>query len=326
MKRFVGFVGILRGLVLKSNLIKGGIFTMRKKESLLLTLAVVWLLSGVSLSYAVPGLINYQGRLADSTTGEAVTGSRNITFTIYDAETSGNTIWQETQSVEIAKGLFNVLLGSVNLIGVDVFKGDSRFLGIKIGDGAEGSPRQRLVSVGYAMTAGTATYAGQAGLAGTATYALTANRHYIGESYGGGKVFWVDSSGQHGLVAATFDQSTGIRWHNGAYTVTNAVRDGVYAGQYNTERIIANQDVGNYAAQICANYQGGGYGDWYLPSKYELNLLYLQRTVVGGFAGLDYWSSTEFDSNGAWFQFFGNGNQNSNYKYYPGCVRAVRAF
>ena len=83
----------------------------------------------------------------------------------------------------------------------------------------------------------------------------TALIHKIGDSYGGGIVFWVDATGQHGLIAATADQSTGIQWYNGSYSTTNAVRDGIGAGMYNTERIIANQGAGSYAAQLCANYQ-----------------------------------------------------------------------
>jgi hypothetical protein len=148
----------------------------------------------------------------------------------------------------------------------------------------------------------------------------------IGDSYQGGIIFWLDATGQHGLIAATADQSTGIQWYNGTFTVTNAVRDGIGAGMYNTERIIANQSTGSYAAQLCANYQGGGYGDWYLPSKYELNLLYLQKTAVGGFASAYYWSSTENDLNSAWTQNFGNGSQDYDYKDYANRVRAVRAF
>ena len=148
----------------------------------------------------------------------------------------------------------------------------------------------------------------------------------IGDSYQGGIIFWLDATGQHGLIAATTDQSTGIQWYNGTYTTTNAVRDGIGAGMYNTERIIANQSTGSYAAQLCANYQGGGYGDWYLPSKYELNLLYLQKTAVGGFASAYYWSSTENVINIAWIQYFGDGNQYNSNKFITYSVRAVRAF
>jgi hypothetical protein len=45
-----------------------------------------------------------------------------------------------------------------------------------------------------------------------------------------------------------------------------------------------------------------------------------------GFASAYYWSSTENGSNSAWGQYFGDGYQNSNFKYYTFRVRAVRAF
>src|ERR1017187_5645912 len=60
---------------------------------------------------------------------------------------------------------------------------------------------------------------------GVGSWASTA--HFIGESYGGGIVFWVDSTGQHGLIAATVDQSTAMRWYAGTYTNTMAFADGV---------------------------------------------------------------------------------------------------
>jgi hypothetical protein len=159
--------------------------------------------------------------------------------------------------------------------------------------------------------------------------ATSGSTHAIGDTYKGGKIFWLDASGQHGLIAATSDQSAGIQWSNGSFTTTNAVRDGYYAGMYNTERIIANQGVGSYAAQLCSNYKGDEYGDWYLPSKYELNLLYTQKTIVGGFASSFYWSSTESTSNSsAWLQDFNDGLQHdvAFLKESTLYVRAIRAF
>lgn len=145
---------------------------------------------------------------------------------------------------------------------------------------------------------------------------------------GQGIVFFISADGEHGLEAAPpSDQSAeGIQWSNGSYTVTNAVRNGVNAGHYNTERIIINQGAGSYAAQLCANYRGGGYGDWYLPSKRELNLLYGQKAVVGGFAIGLYWSSTENNSYSAWSQNFGNGPKFDSDKRGTPRVRAIRAF
>ncbi|MEI7597502.1 MAG: hypothetical protein WCK02_17270 [Bacteroidota bacterium] len=157
-------------------------------------------------------------------------------------------------------------------------------------------------------------------------YVIGVTAHYIGESYGGGKVIYVSDNGQHGLIGALVDQGR-VAWNNGSNTTTNAVRDGVGAGIYNTERIIVSQGVGNYAAQLCANYQGGNFGDWYLPSKYELNLLYAQRAIFNNFAGNYYWSSTEGDITGAWSQFFDNdGSPLSVSKGNSFYVRAIRAF
>ena len=95
---------------------------------------------------------------------------------------------------------------------------------------------------------------------------------------------------------------------------------------YNTERIIANQGPGNYAAQLCANYQGGGYSGWYLPSKYELNLLYQKKSVVGGFANDWYASSKETYDSDSSVQNFGTGVITNRVKYVPSYVRAIRAF
>ena len=165
---------------------------------------------------------------------------------------------------------------------------------------------------------------------GTLTWTGT---HYIGESYGGGKVFYVYDNGKHGLIAATSDQSTGIRWYGGSNTYTRARADGVGAGLKNTALIIANQgavDGNAFAATVCNEYSvtvdGVTYGDWYLPSKNELYLLYLQKSVVGGFAGNYYWSSTEYAGNYAWDQDFDDGFQNVVSKSITYYVRAIRAF
>ena len=164
---------------------------------------------------------------------------------------------------------------------------------------------------------------------------VSAKTYSVGDFAHGGIVFWVDETGQHGLVCAKEDQSTGIQWYNGNYPTVNAVRDGIGAGMYNTERIIANQGVGSHAAQLCANYQGGGYGDWYLPSKAEVNLMYQNKTVIdatatvnggSGFAITDYWSSTEDNISSAWVQYFDSGYQVTSNKGNTGRVRAVRAF
>ena len=116
----------------------------------------------------------------------------------------------------------------------------------------------------------------------------------VGQSKFGGVIFYVDESGQHGLVASLADQSASVQWFNGNFTNTLAVRSGIYSGFYNTERINTNQNAGTYAASIAAQATDGGFGDWYLPSKDELTKMFQQigviPSIVGGSA---YWSSTE---------------------------------
>jgi protein phosphatase/serine/threonine-protein kinase len=74
-------------------------------------------------------------------------------------------------------------------------------------------------------------------------------------------------------------------------------------------------------------YTSGSTNDWYLPSKDELNELYLARTTVGGFKLDYYWSSSANGSIAAFGQFFDNsGRQNSLDKPEPNYVRPVRAF
>jgi len=62
-----------------------------------------------------------------------------------------------------------------------------------------------------------------------------------------------------------------------------------------------------------------------LPSKDELNKLYLNKVDVGGFSTGYYWSSSEYSANGAWGQNFDDGYQDSNYKDYYHSVRCVRS-
>ena len=157
---------------------------------------------------------------------------------------------------------------------------------------------------------------------------------YIGKTYQGGIIFYLNKSGQHGLIAAPTDQSKGIRWYNGT-DETGATATAVGTGLANTNKIIKAQGTGSYAAKLCADLVLDGYSDWYLPSKDELNLMYTNigngaaapLTNVGGFASAYYWSSSETDYDDAWYQPFDAGLQYYNpSKDSALTVRAVRAF
>lgn len=148
----------------------------------------------------------------------------------------------------------------------------------------------------------------------------------IGDFYQGGIIFYLDGTGQHGLIAAQSDQSAGIQWFNGTFVTTGATGDGVGAGAANTTLIVSVQGAGSYAAQLCNDLTLGGFSDWYLPSKFELNLMFEQRTTIGGFGSGSYWSSTEVNTWDAWKQAFDLGGQAFIGKNFGFRVRAVRAF
>lgn len=165
-------------------------------------------------------------------------------------------------------------------------------------------------------------------------YVVGETSHYVGESYGGGIVFYVYDNGRHGLIAAPSDTDHSIEWYNGIRRYTNTTGDGIGSGEMNTTLIIALQTNDNpmsdFAAKACADYSvvadGIMYGDWYLPSRYELALLFFNREVIGNFSEAYYWSSTEFSSLTAWGQDFSNGVQHNLNKSMPYAIRAIRAF
>ena len=98
-----------------------------------------------------------------------------------------------------------------------------------------------------------------------------------GDLHQGGIIFFLDASKEHGLVAAPQDQSITAPWWNGAFL--NIGASDTTNGFANTTLIINAQGPGSYAAKICRDYRGGQYTDWFLPSKDELNKLYMQKNA-----------------------------------------------
>jgi hypothetical protein len=160
----------------------------------------------------------------------------------------------------------------------------------------------------------------------------------IGDNYQGGKIAYFFKSGDvgfvagetHGIIAAPTDQSLNISWNNGSiYSVTNASGTAIGTGKTNTDIIVGSQGAGSYAAILCSSLVLYGYSDWFLPSKDELNTLYINRALIGGFVSEDYWSSTEYNNGQAWLQSFSTGIQISGggrIKSNLYNVRAIRNF
>lgn len=253
----------------------------------------------------------------------------SILFTIYQNTPSGTNVYSEKHSPTTNEfGLVTLAIGNGadktgDFTAID-WGADSYFLNIKI-DPSGGTTytdmgTTQLLSVPYALYAKTAE---------------TNTPHYIGEGYGGGVVFYVYDNGQHGLIAATSNQSVSVSWNNLINRLTGSTGDGINAGAMNTTMITAIltsiDQTGDFASKVCADYSvnvdGITYGDWYLPSKYELNLLYLQRDAVGGFSNELYWSSTEYPGGSlAWYSDFSTGLQWEDSKDLEMTVRAIRSF
>ena len=142
----------------------------------------------------------------------------------------------------------------------------------------------------------------------------------------GGIVFYITNGGLNGLEAAPVDQSNGVIWGCYGVDIAGAYGTEVGTGTANTVAIVNGCSEPNFAAKAAADYIYNGYSDWFLPSKDELDLLYQQRNVVGGFTSNSYWSSTENDVYGAWNKNFNNGAPYGYLKNPMLPVRAVRAF
>ena len=145
----------------------------------------------------------------------------------------------------------------------------------------------------------------------------------------------------HYLEVSKFDLGD-IRWctqkdyNTSCCDITTLTAVG--AGRINTFKIIKSTHRSgtitkeNCAALACHSYSTATTkaGDWFLPSKDELNLLYqnLGKRVLLSNTTNDnyYWSSSQGNCNNAWIQRFSDGRQYYSYKRNTFSVRAVRAF
>ncbi|TVR78631.1 MAG: DUF1566 domain-containing protein [Chitinophagaceae bacterium] len=161
----------------------------------------------------------------------------------------------------------------------------------------------------------------------------SASGRVIGELYGGGVIFSVhkDANGdERGLIVSLVDNSAGAAWSSSS----NQINTSAWDGASNTAAIISQHS--SSAAQICADYTGGGYTDWFLPAISQLgkiwNELYVISHTLESTSGAElmtevsYWSSSSDQQNNAQIQRFNHGNVFGSNKSNLLRVRCIRAF
>lgn len=118
------------------------------KWTILCTLAVLCLASAADAD--IPRTLNYQGVLTDAGGGAVPDGSYSVTFRLYSVSSGGTSLWEETQPVNVEKGIFNVILGSV--VTLELPFNQRYYLGISVEGEAELAPRVALTAAPYSIT------------------------------------------------------------------------------------------------------------------------------------------------------------------------------
>jgi hypothetical protein len=307
----------------------------------ILTTAILLLLA-CNLFAQAPQKMSYQAVIRNTSNTLVSNQSIGMRISILQGSPSGSAVYQETQSPTTnINGLASIEIGAGTIISgtfsaIDWSAGPY-FVKTET-DPAGGtnytiSGTTQLLSVPYALHANSANENDpvfNASVASGITASDTANwnnhtdstdianmgyvaglvKYQVGDFAQGGVVFYVDETGQHGMVVAKNDVPT-IRWFAGTYGKTRADGNGNYAGAANTIIIIGAQialgDDGNpYAAATCNELQitegTTTYSDWYLPTSEELELIGVNYPIIdatstanGGTNLLNspYWSSSE---------------------------------
>lgn len=134
-------------------------YKMIMQNKFILALFIFFIFTSNSYSDGIPKIINYQGKLTDTSGNLVPDGQYGIVFSIYDVSTGGTALWSETWNssttpITIINGEFSVLLGTHNPIPASFFNDHpNTYLGIKVGSDSEMTPRQKIASVGYAFKA-----------------------------------------------------------------------------------------------------------------------------------------------------------------------------
>lgn len=149
----------------------------------------------------------------------------------------------------------------------------------------------------------------------------------VGQEYQGGIIFFVDKTGQHGLIAAPYDIGTYPLIYRTEWEIKGAGGTEIGTGRRNTVNILKYSTFrGETAPYYCATLNCNGYSDWFLPSIDELELLFGAKTNLGGFKRGYYWSSSVAAQFYGWAESYFEGSTRMISPYARLNVRPIRAF
>lgn len=285
-----------------------------------------------------PQKISYQAVIRNSNNTLVVNTTIGVKINLHQDSPTGTIVYTETQTPTTnANGLISIEIGGGVGFGSINWASGIYFIETQIAVVAPLttytiSTTSQFLSVPFALYANTAGGVNSGG---------RTNEHYAGELYGGGVVFWVDHSGEHGLIVSMIDLSTNQIWSNVTNALIGTTND--WDGASNTLAIIGQAGHTSSAAKLCADYTNidygtGVYSDWYLPSIAELNhiwnnfyevqkILYTDGNAsTTPLARAFYWSSSEGYNFNAWHFSFDYGSTYGANEYDSYYVRAVRAF
>ena len=304
---------------------------MKKLLTILLTVFSITVLFAQS-----PQKMSYQAIIRNVNNNIVINHSISIRISIMNGT---NPVYVETQTPTTnASGLINIEIGGGTFVSGVAFASidwSAASYSLKTEtDPTGGTDYAAIVGTSPLLSVPYALYAKTSG---------SVVAHYPGERYGGGVVFWVDGTGQHGLICSMIDLSTSQVWSNITSTATGATAQSDWDGNNNSTAITTQSGHTNSAAKLCLDYTNADYGtgvysDWYLPSRGELNDLWNNLKAVQkaldsdsnaatiAIARENYWSSSESENDRAYSFYFQEGDMGDQSKDFTNYVRAVRAF
>jgi hypothetical protein len=292
---------------------------MKKQWPLFIALIAVLCLGTISCS-------SDSSDSSDSTTSTATLGAQSGTIV---SGTAGTATFAAT-TAKIADGTAGTIAWYTSSAGTTAGSAPTGITGSA--SALSGNAATVTITATTSAVAGSYYFKATFGTATSAVATLLIAPYPIGATGPAGGIIFYDkgsySDGWRYLEAAPSDQSPGIQY-GGYSTETGATARAIGTGKANTATIVTSLGAGSYAAQLCDDLTLGGYSDWFLPSKDELNQMYvnLKEAGRGDFTSAWYWSSSEENQYAAWDQYFDGGVQYAGFKNDGSLgVRAARAF